>query len=127
MKTDFTVDLIWWGSLRLAPISFIRIFEWLLVYCNCFTLIPVVVFIIILTFIKVVRNKCLNGASITAVRVAFASKKVECKKNSLSTRHSVRLCGKPGVHDKRHDTIYSDYSQVLNTRQDSLMSNSTCQ
>ena len=22
MKTDFTVDLIWWGSLRLAPIIF---------------------------------------------------------------------------------------------------------
>ena len=41
----------------------------------------------------------------------FASKKVECRNNH---QNSTRLCGKPGVHDKRHDTIYSDYLQVLN-------------
>ena len=97
---------------------------------NCFTFIPMIVFVITLTFIKVVRNKCLNGASVTAIRVViypFTSKKVEWRKNYFSTRHSARLCRKPGVHDKRHDTIYLDYSQVLNTPQILLTSNSTHQ
>ena len=75
--------------------------------CNCFTFIPVVVFIITVTFIKVVRNKCLNGTFITTIRVVI---------HPLPVR---KLSGKSGtgVHDKRHNTIYLDYSQVLNTQQ----------
>ena len=47
--------------------------------CNCFTFTPVAVFVITLNFIKVVRNKLLNGASVTTARVVihpFASKKL---------------------------------------------------
>ena len=71
--------------------------------CNYFTFIPVIVFVITLNFIKMVRNKRLNGTSVIAVIVVihpFANKKVEYRNNSLSTRHSARLCGKPGVQAK---------------------------
>ena len=129
---SFTHILIFY-CLLLAYNKFIHVFEWFLVFYfnfNCFTFIPVVAFVITMTFIKVARNKCLNGASIIAVRIVihpFASKKVECRKNSFSTQCSAYLCGKSGVHDKRHNTIYSDYSQVLNAQQDLLASNSTRQ
>ena len=70
---------------------------------NCFTFIPVVVFDITLNFIKVVRNKRLNGTSVTAIWVMihpFVSKKVECRNDSFSTRHFARLCGNPGLQAK---------------------------
>ena len=77
---------------------------------NCFTFIPVVVFVITRNFIKVARNKRLNGASVTAVRVVihpFTNKK-------LSSLNMVRVyVENPVCRPKRHNIIYSDYSQVL--------------
>ena len=72
---------------------------------NYFTFILVVVFVITLNFIKVVRNKCPNGTSVTAVIVVihpFASS-VEITLSALDVKS---LCA-----GQRHDNLYySDYS-----------------
>ena len=77
--------------------------------------------VITLTFIEVVSNKRLNGASVTAVWEvihSFASKKVEGRKNSLSTRHSARLCVKPAEYGSCCDKSGDLSSSAFDTHQE---------